>query len=147
MTNEVYLGLIGGIAGRYWYGVGHWPTEGSPGRVRFDPKIVMERELAHRDIVGFYHTHPGMEAWPSIIDYRAMHGWTLSFGKPLVCLIEGADGLKAHWFIDDETEICTSWVKRFGDIFVGRIPKKVQKEVQRWQTANSTTKRSTVAAI
>jgi hypothetical protein len=110
----------------------------------------MDRELSHRDVVGFYHTHPNMAAWPSVIDHRAMHGWTLSFGKPMVCLIDGIEGIKAHWFIDDESEVYTGWVKRFGDIFIGRVPKRIQKAMEAkksWQTASSTTKKSTVAAI
>lgn len=127
MENEVYLGLIGGHVGRYWYGVGHWDAVGRPTRVDFDPKVVMDREMSHHDVVGFWHTHPNMPARPSSVDYAAMGAWTVSFGKPMVCLIKGRDGLKAHWFIDDETPHYTSWAKRFGRVFVGRIPGHIRK--------------------
>jgi hypothetical protein len=59
-----------------------------------------------------------------------MGAWTVCFGKPLACLIKGTNGLKAHWFIDDETPHITCWVKRFGRLYVGRIPKVVRKETQ-----------------
>jgi len=130
VTNEVYLGLIGGTCGRYWWGVGHWASEGSPCGVEFDPVKVMDRDEQYGDIVGFYHTHPHMTANPSSIDYMTMGAWTVCFGKPLVCLIKGSNGLKAHWFIDDETEHVTGWVRRFGNIFIGRIPGPIRKEMK-----------------
>lgn len=125
--NEQYQCLIGGIAGRYWWGVAHWDTEGRPSGVDFDPNIVLQRENEYGDVVGFYHTHPHMSSSPSSIDYRAMGGWTVCFGRPLACLIKGVDGLKAHWFIDDETRHVTGWVKRFGRLYVGRIPQKIHR--------------------
>jgi len=126
MVNEIYQGLIGGRKGRYWYGVGHWDVEGSPGGVPFDPKVVMDRQMEHGDVVGFYHTHPSMPARPSSIDYRTMGTWNLAFGKPLVCCIRGNEGIQAHWFIDDETEHITGKVKQFGSIFVGIVPKEIR---------------------
>lgn len=131
MDNEIYLGLIGGHVGRYWWGIGNWDREGHPVGVNFDPKVVMERELSDRDVVGFFHTHPNMSARPSSIDYKTMAGWTVCFGKPMVCLIKGRDGLKAHWFVDDETPHHTSWAKQFGRIFIGRIPKHIRKILNR----------------
>jgi hypothetical protein len=130
MVNEIYLGLIGGRAGRYWWGVGYWDAEGSPCGVGFDHKVVMDRQIEHGDIVGFFHTHPQMAARPSSIDYNTMGTWTNTFGKPLVCCIKGANGLKAHWFIDDETPHITGWVKQFGKIFIGRVPKLVRKKLR-----------------
>lgn len=131
MKNEVYLGLIGGAAGRYWWGVGNWDSQGSVSRVAFDHKKVMEREEKYGDIVGFYHTHPSFPASPSRTDYDTMGAWTLCFGRPLVCLIRGTNGLKAHWFIDDETPHMTSWVKCFGGrIFIGRVPHRVAKKLK-----------------
>lgn len=128
VENEVYLGLVGGVLGRYWWGVGHWDSEGSVSRVAFDHKKVMEREEQHGDVVGFYHTHPCTPSSPSQTDYMTMGGWTVCFGRPLVCLIRGTNGLKAHWFIDDEKPHVTSWVKCFGGrIFVGRVPGRIRK--------------------
>jgi hypothetical protein len=127
MKNEVYLGLTGGIVGRYWFGVGQWHKEGQPAHVQFDGPRVMEREEEYGDIIGFFHTHPKMTASPSGIDYRTMGAWTVSFGKPLVCCIKGTNGLKAHWFIDDETEHVTGWVRRFGNIFIGRVPGVIRR--------------------
>jgi hypothetical protein len=125
--NEVYLALLGMRVGRYWYGVGHWDAEGSPGGVAFDPDLVLDRDEEKGDVIGFYHTHPGMPADPSSIDYKTMSGWTVCLGKPLVCCIKGVSGLRAHWFIDDETPHITGWIRRFGNLYVGRIPSKVRK--------------------
>jgi hypothetical protein len=129
MENEVYQGLIGQHVGRYWYGVGHWDAEGVPCRVDFNPYNVMERELEHHDVVGFFHTHPNMSARASGLDIATMGAWTVATGKPMVCLIRGADGIKAHWFIDDEIRHTTCWVKQFGRLFVGRIPKVVREAI------------------
>jgi len=125
--NEVYLGLVGGIQGKYWWGVGHWDAEGTPGGVGFDWKLVMKRQLEHGDIVGFFHTHPNMSNKPSVTDYITMGTWNNTFGKPLVCCIRGANGLAAHWFIDDESRHVTGWAMQFGKIFVGRVPKQVRE--------------------
>lgn len=127
MINEVYQGLIGGIVGRYWWGVGHWDAEGSPGGVGFNHKVVMDRQVSHGDVVGFFHTHPSMPNSPSHIDYNTMGGWASSFGKPLVCCIRGANGLAAHWFVDDEMPPVTGWIKQFGNIFVGRVPGVIRR--------------------
>jgi len=129
--NETYLALTGGCVGRYWYGIGQWHTEGSPANVAFDFQKVMDREDEHGDIIGFYHTHPQMPASPSGTDYATMGAWTVCFGKPLLCCIKGTNGLKAHWFIDDETKHVTGWIRRFGNIFIGRIPGKIRKEMKK----------------
>ena len=121
-NNEVYLALLGHQEGEWWYGVGSWPNEGHPARVDFDPYQVERREDQFRDVIGFFHTHPSMNSRPSAIDYNTMFGWTVSFGKPMACLIEGIDGLSGHWFLDDEHYHTTTEVYRFGNIFVGRFP-------------------------
>ena len=120
--NEVYLALIGGRIGKFWWGRGHWPAEGQPASVDFDYNLVMKREEEYGDLVGFYHTHPHFPASPSSTDYATMGAWTVCFGKKLVCVIDGIDGMYAHWFEDDETEHKTGWVKRFGNLFIGMDP-------------------------
>lgn len=130
MENEVYLGLVGGIVGKYWWGVGNWDQEGHPSSVGFDHQKVIDQEMKEHNVVGFYHTHPNFTARPSHIDYDTMGAWTVCFGKPMVCLIKGSDGLKAHWFVDDETYHITGWAKRFGRIFIGRVPRIIRKEIK-----------------
>lgn len=127
MKNEVHLGLVGHIVGHYWYGIGQWPNEGSPGQVKFEYNAVIEQEERDGNCVGFFHTHPMSIASPSSTDYATMGAWTVCLGKPLVCCIKGINGHKAHWFIDDETEHVTGWVRRFGNIWIGRVPRKVRK--------------------
>ena len=131
--NEVYEGLIGGIySDRYWWAKSLGDNaEGSPGKVEFDFRVVYDREESHGDVVGFYHTHPHCAGRPSLTDYATMGTWTLSFGRPLLCLIEGTDGLNANWFIDDETEHISEWVRKVGDLFVGKIPKEIRERLKK----------------
>ena len=129
--NEVYLGLTGGfIRGTYWYGKGHWPSEGSPASVAFNYQDIYDREREHHDVVGFYHTHPHCIGFPSSTDYRTMAGWTVAFGRPLACLIEGTDGLHGWWFIDDETEPVEGWVRQFNGCFIGKVPKPCLEKIK-----------------
>jgi Prokaryotic homologs of the JAB domain len=74
---------------------------GGPARVEFDGPSVLAREEEHRDIVGFLHTHPGFHAEPSPRDIATMQAWVSAFGKPLLCLIHGTDGLAGYLFESD----------------------------------------------
>lgn len=124
MDNEVYHGMIGRIIGPWWFARSFGDDqEGSPGQVSFDWEKIMEREDSHGDIVGFYHTHPSFPGTPSSTDYATMGAWTLSLGRPLLCLIEGTDGLNANWFKDDESEHVRAKVRKFGKWYVGNVPR------------------------
>ena len=123
--NEKSLICTGGIDGSLWYGHLSHLSEGNPGSVGFPYKWVMEREESKHDVNGFWHTHPGMSATPSLRDYATMHQWVMCFGKPLMCLIEGVDGLKAYLFYDDESPaIQCRTVKQFGQLIVVVLPDK-----------------------
>lgn len=102
MINEQCWVLIGGWKDDLWWGKRVRSTEGHPVMVRFDPQYVMKREEKYGDVIGFIHTHPTFTAQYSNIDDRTMKAWVLSFGKPLVCCIQGTDGLKAWWYLNDE---------------------------------------------
>ena len=131
LQNEIYHGIIGQVDGLHWWARSLGDnSEGSPGQVAFNYQRLYDREIAHGDVVGFYHTHPNTIASPSVTDYATMGAWTVCFGRPLVCLIEGVDGLKAHWFIDDEHDHIVSTVSRIGDIFVGNLPDWAEKYVE-----------------
>ena len=41
---------------------------------------------------------------PSTRDVRTMHAWCSAFGKPLLCLIAGPQGLHGYRFDDNESE-------------------------------------------
>jgi proteasome lid subunit RPN8/RPN11 len=123
-NNEVSLTLLGWRIGRLWLAKGHWGTEGTSVQVNIDPTKVLDREEEKGDVIGFWHTHPSFVASPSGRDYLTMRGWWISFGKPIVCCIHGIDGLKAHWFFDDESNHVTGFVRRFGDWFIGIVPSK-----------------------
>lgn len=120
--NEHCWVLIGHTEGDLWYGRMHKMTSGAPCSVAFDADWVMKREEEHGDIVGFLHTHPGMAAFHSSRDDRTMWAWVCSFGKPLACLINGVDGLRAWWYIDDESPPEEYQVKRLDKLMFGVTP-------------------------
>lgn len=123
--NEESWVLTGGVLGRlFWAHLSH-RSEGHPGSVDFPYNWFIKREETKKDCVGMYHTHPGFSATPSLRDYSTMRGWITCFGKPLMCLIEGIDGLKAYWFFDDESEcIPCHTVKQFGQLIIAVLPPK-----------------------
>ena len=125
--NEQSWICTGGIMGRLWYGHLSHESEGHPGAVGFPASWVNAREKTKHDIVGFKHTHPSFTATPSLRDHATMHAWVCSFGKPLMCLIEGVDGLKAYLYYDDESDcIRCDTVKQFGQLIVVVLPPKKQ---------------------
>lgn len=123
MENEIYTAIVGWRIGSHWIGRGLTKTEaeGEPSLVSFDYEMIYDREDSKGDVLGFYHTHPNFVADPSTTDYKTMGTWTTSFGRPMLCMIEGTDGLKAHWFIDDETDHETLWVRKIGKWFIGKL--------------------------
>jgi proteasome lid subunit RPN8/RPN11 len=78
-------------------------TVGKPASVEFDGPAVLAREEQRRDIIGFLHTHPGMPAEPSARDIGTMQAWVSAFGKSLLCLIHGTDGLVGYLFVSDDS--------------------------------------------
>jgi hypothetical protein len=72
-------------------------------QVEFDGPAVLAREERRHDVIGFLHTHPRFAASPSRRDVVTMQAWVSAFGKPLLCLIRGADGLKGYRFDDFES--------------------------------------------
>ena len=68
-----------------------------------DGPAVLEREESKHDILGFLHTHPNSVASPSRRDHDTMQAWVSALGKPLLCVIEGQDGLAAYCYEDDQS--------------------------------------------
>lgn len=95
--------LVGQRRGRIWFARRIREQTGEPTRVAFDGPWVLQREERRGDVLGFYHTHPGMAACPSRRDIRTMRAWCSAFGKPLLCLIAGADGVRGFVYEDDES--------------------------------------------
>jgi proteasome lid subunit RPN8/RPN11 len=96
--------LVGRRRGRIWFARRVRHQAGAQVVVHFDGPWVLAREERRRDVVGFYHTHPGMPARPSRRDVRTMRAWCSAFGKPLLCVIAGADGVRGYRFADHRSE-------------------------------------------
>jgi proteasome lid subunit RPN8/RPN11 len=118
-TNEEYWLLTGHVDRDLWWGKRSQKTEGRPVTVAFDPHYVIKREEDVGDVVGFLHTHPNMTASPSFRDDRTMWSWVCALGKPLVCCILGADGLRAWWYDDDESPPYEACVKKIKNLVFG----------------------------
>jgi proteasome lid subunit RPN8/RPN11 len=95
--------LLGEHRGRIWLCRRVRPTSGERACVSFDGAWALEREVQRGDVVGFLHTHPDGPASPSGRDVRTMRAWCCSFGKPLLCLIAGPDGMRGYRFDDDQS--------------------------------------------
>ena len=95
--------LVGERRGRLWFARKLRRTVGEPARVEFDGPAILAREERRGDIVGFLHTHPGFPAEPSRRDIATMQAWVSAFGKPLLCLINGTDGLAGYLFASDDS--------------------------------------------
>jgi proteasome lid subunit RPN8/RPN11 len=121
ITNEQCWILLGGVQDRLWWGRVSKYSIGKPASVKFDSDFVMKREEEHGDIVGFIHTHPGMPAIPSSTDHATMHAWVCCFGKPLLCVIRGVDGLRAWCYYDDELPPFECVVKKLGRHIFGCV--------------------------
>jgi hypothetical protein len=95
--------LVGERRGDIWLCRPLNHATGKPATVEFDGAAALAREEAAQDVVGFLHTHPDCEAKPSQRDRDTMQAWTSALGKPLLCLIEGTDGLRGFCFPNDES--------------------------------------------
>jgi hypothetical protein len=103
---------------------------GEPASVNFNYDWVMKREESKGDILGFVHTHPMTVGSPSMTDYATMHAWVCCFGRPLLCAINGTDGLRAHWFFDDESPHVEGKIRRFGWVYRGVVPEDPTDELR-----------------
>ena len=121
-SNEHCWVLLGHSDGDLWHGNMHKMSVGMPCSVAFDPDYVLRREEEKGDVIGFYHTHPSFPAHPSCRDDRTMWAMVCSFGKPMVCLIKGVDGLHAWWYVDDESPAEEFQVKQLGTFLFGVTP-------------------------
>ncbi len=115
--------VITGIhTSRLWLGHTNYETSGSPAEVDFDANWTLCREEAQSDVLGMLHTHPGMGAYISNRDHATMCAWASCFGKPLLCLIYGNNGL--HGWVYRDTTIGTDvnklrFVRWIGNNIVG----------------------------
>lgn len=94
-------------------------TVGQPATVAFDYEYVYRNE---KNIIGWIHTHPHWPASPSSTDNATMKAWVCALGRPLLCCILGTDGLRAHWYLDDESEAVEVDVLRIGQKVYGLRP-------------------------
>lgn len=117
--NEKCVTLVGKSFGGLWAAKAINLTEGLPVSVNFDYDYVLKREEQKHDVLGWLHSHPHFRADPSTIDDNTMHAWVCSFGKPLLCGIDGVDGLKFWLYFDDESEPKLVNHIRLGKFFCG----------------------------
>lgn len=122
--NEECWVIVGKWNDNRWRGRRTRYSIGEPSKVGFNPQWVEDREDTKGDIVGFVHTHPHTPGAPSPTDYATMKAWVMYFGRPMLCMINGTDGLRAWWFLDHEldTHPVECDVKEFGPFYRGDMP-------------------------
>jgi len=86
----------------FWLAQRHILSIGKPTCVEIAHEWALKREETHGDVCGFLHTHPSWAAVPSNRDDYTMRSWVLCFGKPLLCAIDGVDGLRGYWYKTDD---------------------------------------------
>jgi proteasome lid subunit RPN8/RPN11 len=113
--------LVGERRGSIWLGRLLDRVVGKPATVEFDGPGVLAREEQLSDVIGFLHTHPDCEANLSQRDIHTMQAWTSAFGKPLLCLIEGTDGLRAYLFENSDSKGNPVHIERFTNDWLAAI--------------------------
>lgn len=96
--------LVGERRGRVWHARRTGRRRGRSAEVEFDAGWVLKREETRGDVVGFLHTHPNAKSRPSRRDAQTMRAWVSCFGQPLLCLIDGTDGLWGYRFDDEDSQ-------------------------------------------
>jgi hypothetical protein len=106
-----------------WLAKGRFPNDGTPVSVSFDQHYndVIKRHIKENDVIGFYHTHPSFPGEPSSIDISTMNTWVDVLGKPLLCLIDGADGLRTYYWYDENQYIDVGNSYKYENIFTGEF--------------------------
>jgi hypothetical protein len=127
IINETYLCLTGRwLTSRIWVAQGFKHKErATPASVSFEEDAygIISREISYGDVIGFYHTHPNMPAFVSTTDFTTMNAWVDALGKPLICLIEGKDGLYTYYWRGDGIYNEAKSIK-IGNFFMGVICKE-----------------------
>lgn len=82
-----------------------WESSARTHRYAVDPKLLMrvEQELSGtgRGIVGFYHSHPSVPAWPSPFDLE--RAWPC-YSYWIVCVREGKAAGSRSWMRSENGE-------------------------------------------
>lgn len=89
--------------GRYYIGFLDYQNDGEVCEVRFDfAKAFFGKKGTKRHdkwLLGFYHSHPGGDPYPSSTDDNTMDAWVKAKGKELICGI--FSGGKQNCFLYD----------------------------------------------
>lgn len=88
--------IYGKKIGPYWIGFLKYHSKGSIASVGFNWSLA-----ADPNIMGFFHSHPGGSAEPSIRDDKTMCAWIKAEGRPLLCGIFGCQNKKCFIYSQD----------------------------------------------
>jgi len=80
---------------------------------------------SNKFLIGFYHTHPGGDPYPSTTDTETMGTWVIALGKPTLCGIRSGNDQRCYLYkrvAADSSDIkykkiSSVWYKNF---FCGR---------------------------
>lgn len=113
MSNKKVEGFVeqvwfvyGYRVGPYYVGILDYQNDGDICEVKFDLARAFfgkkKNENNDRRLLGFYHSHPGGDPYPSHTDCTTMDAWVKATGRPLVCGI--FSGEKQKCFVYDRVE-------------------------------------------
>lgn len=85
--------LLGERKGKDLWGILDPQMVGNEDMVCLDHARILAREENRRDVLGFFFTKPKGTSTLSDQEFKTMESWVFSLGKPLLCLIQGIDGI------------------------------------------------------
>jgi hypothetical protein len=132
-TEEVFLEevwfLFGIRIGNLFFGFTVYQNRGEVAHVTFDWKKALSfipfLKDSNKFLIGFYHTHPGGDPFPSSTDTETMGTWVKATGKGLLCGIRSAGVQKCYLYkrvAEDSADIKYKEIKSFWgrNFFYGR---------------------------
>lgn len=94
--------------GSYYFGVLDYQNDGEVCEVKFDlTRAFFGKKGIKRNnkrLLGFYHSHPGGDPYPSATDCETMDAWVKATGRPLICGIFSGDKQKCFLYYRETPE-------------------------------------------
>lgn len=87
-------------------------TEVSVDLISFGEKIE-KRESQHGDVLGFWHSHPEYAKGISGTDIDHAKGFSFSYGKNILMIIETDSGWSRAWYVDEDGKTIDAVVIQF----------------------------------
>lgn len=122
-VEEVWF-VFGFKIGKWVIGYLEYQNYGEACSVKFNTKKAFfgkkESKKFNSNLIGFYHSHPGGDTYPSNQDNETMDTWVKATGKPLICGIFSNGEQKCFLYNRVEPKSSkTGFIQIFPKFFMG----------------------------